>query len=225
MVGVFANIFTSFTLGLLTPLTALCVLPLYPGFISYLANRIKKETTRKTLLLLGLLMVAGVISFMLLLGLLFTTILQASLTKIVGIISPIAFGMLIIVSLLLIFNFELNKFFPQIKTPKTKNPLFGSYVMGFFFGAIVLPCNPALIAAFFARAFLITNPVTNVLNFLFFGIGMGAPLLVLSLISTAASQQVIGFLTKHKRIINLSTGIIMLVISVYYLIFVFRIFG
>ena len=39
----FADFGSSFVLGLLTPLTAVCVLPLYPGFLSYLASHIGVE--------------------------------------------------------------------------------------------------------------------------------------------------------------------------------------
>ncbi len=54
---------------------------------------------------------------------------------------------------------------------------------------------------------------------------MGAPLLAFSLISTTKSSAVIGYLTEHKRTINLAAGLIMLVISVYYLVCVFSVFG
>ena len=67
--------------------------------------------------------------------------------------------------------------------------------------------------------------IVNLLNFVMFGFGMGLPLLIFALISAGKSKVIINFLTKKKRIINLIAGIIMLVISLYYLIFVFKIFG
>ena len=212
---------TAFLLGLATPLTAVCVLPLYPAFLSFLAGQFSKKTTKGQYALLGLTITLGVIIFMLLLGVLFTTILQQSLTNVIGIVSPIAFGMLGVISLLLIFNFDFSKFLPKIRVPISKNPLKSALIFGFFFGAIIIPCNPGFIATFFARAFLINDFVGSMLNFLFFGIGLGAPLLVLSLISAQWSGTVIGFLTRHKRAINLITGLIMLGIALYYLSCVF----
>jgi cytochrome c-type biogenesis protein len=220
---------TSFWLGLLTPLGAVCVLPLFPGLLSYLANKVgvEQENKQKTLILLGLIVTAGVITFMLLLGMIFTTILQKSLTNIINIISPIAFGILIIISLLLIFNVDYGRFLPKLNVPVAKNPYWGAYLYGFLFGAIVIPCNPAFIAAMFTKTLAVstTRFITNMFNFLFFGIGMGFPLLLFSFISATKSSQVIGFLTKYKRQINLIAGVIMLVISLYYLVFVFRVFG
>ncbi len=225
------DIATAFILGLLTPLTAACVLPLYPGFLAFLSNQIpsrfRVESARnKTLAMLGLVVSAGVILFMFLLGLLFTTIFQVSLTKIIGIVSPIAFGILVIISLILIFDIDLGKFIPKYNLPLIKNkPILSAFLFGLFFGAIVVPCNPTFIAALFARAATITDFATNILSFLFFGLGISAPLIALSIISGSAKTNFINYVTKYKRYINLIAGMIMLIISLYYLIFVFRVLG
>ena len=162
MQGFLANLLSTFFLGLLTPLTAVCVLPLYPGYLSFLSQRMTSEGGgRGRPLPLGLTVVGGAISFMTILGLIFTTLLEISLTGVVGIISPVAFGALTIVSLLLIFNVDIGRLMPGMKTPKAKSPLLSAFLFGFFFGMIVLPCNPGLIAAFFAKTL-----ATSTLNFL-----------------------------------------------------------
>lgn len=217
--------FSSFILGLLTPLTAVCVLPLYPAFLAYIANQFSAKENKKTYALFGSIITLGVIVFMLLLGLIFTTIFQVSLTKVIGIISPIAFSILGIISLLLIFNFDVSRFIPKPKTPTSKNPKLNAFLYGFFFGAIVIPCNPAFIAVFFARALIIDSFFSSMINFLLFGLGLGFPLLIFSLLSSKWSEKIIEFTTLHKTAINRIAGIIMLGISLYYLIFVFRIFG
>ena len=225
-IGFLAKISEAFLLGLLTPVTAACVLPLYPGFLVYLSNQLSgKEHDRKTIALFGLLVSFGVISFMLLFGLIFTTILKVSLTAVIEIISPIAFGILIIISLLLIFNIDFGKFLPKTRAPVVKNPMINAFLFGFFFGAIVLPCNPLFIAVLFTRTISTSTIdfVGNILRFVFFGAGMASPLLAFSLISTASSSAIINYLVKHKRGINFTAGIIMLTISVYYLVFVFKV--
>lgn len=226
VVGILLKISEAFILGLLTPLTAACVLPLYPGFLVYLSNQLSgKEADRKTIALFGIIITAGVVLFMMLLGLVFTTILQVALTNVINIISPVAFGILIIISLVLIFDIDLGRYIPRTEAPTGKNPLVNALLFGFFFGAIVVPCNPPFIAVLFTRTISTIGFLENVLRFVFFGIGMAAPLLAFSLISTASSRAIIGYLVEHKRIINLSAGIIMLVISAYYIVFVFRILG
>ena len=223
---VIVDFLTSFWLGLLTPLGALCVLPLLPGFLAYLVNKIhSKKKKDASILVVGLLASSGVIIFMFVLGLLFTTILQKSLTKVISIVSPIAFGLLVIISLVLIFNIELGNFFPKVKLPATKNPSLGAFVFGFFFGAIVIPCNPAFIAAMFTKTAAVsaTSFVVNILNFFFFGMGIATPIFAFSLISAQSSTKVIRFLTKYRKTINIIAGMIMLAVSLYYLFFIFKI--
>ena len=224
----------AFLLGLATPLGAICVLPIYPGFLVYLSSQISgAETSRKTIFLFGVIITSGVILFMLLLGLVFTTILQVSLTNIVQIVSPIAFGILFIISLVLIYigirglvtgrEIDIWRFLPKGRAPVVGNPWMTAFLYGFFFGAIVVPCNPGFIAILFARAVSTVDFAQNVLRFLLFGLGVGFPLLVLAGVSSAATDAIINFLTKHGKWVNLIAGLIMLGISFYYRSFVFRV--
>ena len=221
-----AELGETFVLGLLTPLGAVCVLPLYPGFLVYLANQLSgKQASRKTIIYFGLVISSGVILFMALLGLIFSTILEVSLTNVVGVASPIAFGILFVISLLLIFNVDVGRFLPKARVPVIKNPLASAFVFGFFFGAIVVPCNPAFIAILFTKTILVVDFLENLLRFLVFGIGLAFPLLFFAVISGTSSQAIITFLAKYRRVINFIAGIMMLGISIYYLVFVFKIFG
>ena len=227
MVSAFTNIWLSFIAGLFAPIAAVCVLPLYPGFLAYLAGQLsgKKGSQKKKIILLGLITTLGVIVSMALFGFIFTQLLRKSLTRAIGVISPIAFGILAIVSIFLIFNFDFSRLIPKFNAPIAKSPYTSSFGFGFFFGAIVLPCNPASLVVLFALSTSTVGFIMNFLNFIVFGIGMAAPLLIFALISSAKSEVVIGFLTKRQRIINLIAGLIMLGISLYYLIFVFRLLG
>jgi len=220
-----ADLAESFVLGVLTPLGAVCVLPLYPGFLAYLSNRLAgREVRQSTILGISLSVTGGVIVFMFVLGLLFTTILQVSLTRVIGVVSPIAFGVLIVLSLLLLFDVDFSRLIPRAKVPRAKSPWLSAFLYGFFFGAIVIPCNPLFIAVFFTRSASVLGFGENLLRFLAFGLGIAAPLVALAALSATASGAVIGFLTRHKSAINRIAGAIMLAISVYYLVFVFRIF-
>lgn len=220
MVSEFIN---SFLLGLATPLTAACVLPLYPGFISYLSSQLGRDESRETYAMFGGLVVIGILSFMLALGLIFTTLIGTSLTAVTQVVSPVAFGILTIISLFMILNKDFSAFFPSVNTPRFENPLKNAFVFGFFFGAILLPCNPGYIAVFLARATLFSSPVSSMANFLLFGFGMGSPLFAFTLISSNRSKEVINILEKHDEMIRRGSGLLMLGISLYYLIEVFRV--
>ncbi|MFB6310048.1 MAG: cytochrome c biogenesis protein CcdA [Salinirussus sp.] len=212
----------SFSLGLATPLTAVCVIPLYPGFLAYLSNA---GEDAPPVAVLGGLVAAGVIGFMAIVGLVFTTVASRSLTGVVELVSPIAFAILGVVSLVLLTGRSIGESLPTIEPPRTDRPALSALGYGAFFGAIVLPCNPGFIAIFFARSFLFTAPVESMTNFLAFGLGMAAPLLAFALVAESLGQRVIAVLTRHRTLVNRGTGAIMLVISLYYLLVVFDVFG
>ena len=213
----------SFVLGLLTPLTAVCVLPLYPGFISYLSNQMDGSESQRTYALFGGLVVAGVISFMLGLGLVFSTLIGLSLTVVTEVVSPLAFGILAGISVLMMLDVDFSRLLPSVQSPRFDDPLKNAFGFGFFFGAIVLPCNPGYISVFLARATLFTEPVSSIANFLLFGFGMGAPLFAFTLTSSSRSKDVIGFLKNHETVINQGSGLLMFAVSMYYLIEVFQV--
>jgi cytochrome c-type biogenesis protein len=226
-------------LGILTPLGAICVIPLYPGFLAFLANASSQNVAKSSssfngkLLYLSLLVCFGLLVCLAFIGLIFTTILSVSLTSVIGVISRIAFIFLAIVSLFMIFNviFSLPNFFRKIFAVTHVNfsivtsiqsyfknhPFVQAFSFGFFFGFIILPCNPAPLLLLFSRELASS---TSFFGFIAFGIGLCIPLFLLS-VSAAFSKGFIGFMTKHYRLISLCTGVIMLGVSLYYLIFIF----
>jgi cytochrome c-type biogenesis protein len=208
----------AFSLGVGTPLSAVCVIPLYPAFLAFLSNQ---DESAPSVAKLGVLVAAGVISFMAAVGLVFTTLLQESLTGVVEVVSPVAFGILGVFSLALIAGFHPQSRIPTVEPPQTRYPSLSAFAYGAFFGAIVLPCNPGFIGIFFSRLFLFSDPVVNFARFLAFGVGMATPLLAFALASEPWRDRVIGFMTAHQRGINVATGLLMLAVSAYYLAFTF----
>jgi cytochrome c-type biogenesis protein len=214
-----------FVLGFATPLTAACALPLYPGFLAYLSAQGENDRSIPTGVLAGL-VTLGVISFMALVGVLFTFLLQVSLTVVVEVLSPLAFSVLAVLSVALLLDLDIAHRLPTAEPPQSSHPVLTAFGYGFFFGAIVLPCNPGLLALFFARApVLFDTPVAGFLGFLSFGIGMGAPLLAFGLVSQSAGRRVTRWLAQHSTGINRLTGAVMLLVASYYLLVVFDVAG
>ncbi|MFB6246681.1 MAG: cytochrome c biogenesis CcdA family protein [Candidatus Pacearchaeota archaeon] len=225
-----ANLWISFLAGLSAPLVAACVLPLYPGFLAYLSKKVTSENSekqensnKKEIIKLGAIASAGIIISMFIVGLIFTGLLQNSLTNAIEIISPTAFGILTIVSLMLIFNFDFSRYLPRFHAPTKLGPKTSALMFGLFFGAIVLPCNPAPLVVLFAVSTSTISFLFNLLNFVLFGIGMALPLLAIAIASGVWNKNITTFFTKHTRKINIAMGLIMLGVSIYYLFFVFEI--
>jgi cytochrome c-type biogenesis protein len=214
----------SFLAGVFTPLGAVCVLPLYPGFIAHLAGQLPGNPSRRTILLLGCLVAVGMVGSMLLTGFVFISILQFSLSDAIRILSPIAFILLVGISIFLIAGKDPGKYVPSNCLPEIRSPILTAFVFGFFFGILALPCNPGPIIVLFALSVNSFSFMINLVNFILFGIGMALPLIFFSVITASRSDQVIHFFTENRRIIQRIAGILMLVIALYYLGYIFGIF-
>lgn len=220
--GLAAEIAASLALGAATPLSAVCVLPLYPGFLAFLSRQ--GDTGRSITVLAGL-VAAGVITFVGAIGLLFTTVLGTSLTAVVEAVSPPAFAVLGLLGVALIAGRHPFSRLPTVGPPETRSPSLSAFAYGAFFGAIVLPCNPGFVSAFFARALLFADPVASLANFGAFGVGMASPLVVLAVVSEPWRNRVLGALTTHERAVEVITGVVLVAVSLYYLFVVFAVVG
>jgi len=218
--GAVSQAATAFSLGLATPLSAVCVLPLYPGFLAFLSTQ---DEDAPSVAVLGALVAVGVIACMAGVGLVFTTALGRSLTGLVGTVSPVIFALLAVFGLLLVVGRRPHARLPRARPPQTSNPSLSAFGYGVFFGAVVLPCNPGFVAVFFARAVLFVDPVTSLASFGGFVIGMATPLLALALVSEHWRDRVLGALTRHRRAVDVATGVVMVAVALYYLFGVFTV--
>jgi cytochrome c-type biogenesis protein len=210
----------SFLAGLYTPLGATCVLPLYPGYLAFLAGR-TAEGRKVSTLFLGIAVTSGVIGALLLFGFVFVYLLQASTGIVIGYLGPVVYGLLAVMSIGMILGIDIGRIFPSFHSPEARTPWITALLFGAFFGLVALPCNPASIVLLFALSTTTVDFLTNFINFVIFGVGMATPLLLLSALSMDANRKAVGFLTRHHIVINRLAGIIMLGVALYYLIFVF----
>ena len=75
----------------------------------------------------------------------------------------------------------------------------------------------------FAKQSLVTDFLLNIIEFIFFGLGMSIPIIIFSILPQLKSKIVINGFVKYKNKINVVSGLIMMIISIYYLLFVFNI--
>ena len=201
------------------------MLPLYPGFIAFLAGQ--REGTPRAPVILGLAVVAGATVSMIGIGLIFSTLLELSLTGVTALMTPIALAMLAFIGVLMIANVDFSRLLPVLRPPTNRNPMLAAFGYGAFFGFIVLPCNPGFIGTFFSKQLAVSvgDFGLNMLNFVTFSFGIGTPLLVLALASGAFSRIIVRFLGRYKVIINRVLGASILTTAGYYLIKVFAVFS
>ena len=214
-----------FWIGIVTPLTAVCVLPLYPAFISYLATTGDDDGQRRSPAVLGVLVVAGVISFMAVAGYLFVIVLGTGIEGgFVGRFGPWAFAVLAVIGAVLLVDPAGFSRLPSFEPPHAEHPYASAFGYGFFFGGIVIPCNPGFIGLFFARqAVLFEGTIQNMIGFLLFGLGIGTPLLAFATLSESFGRRATRTLARYSDPINRAVGGFLLFVAVYYLVFVFTV--
>jgi len=206
------SIFTSIGLGLLASASP-CIIPLYPGYLAYLSGAAVGEK-RKGSYFLGFFVLAGVLTMMLTLGLIIA-LLSISVGSALSIIIPIADLLLITLGILLLFDKNPFKALPQVKIPALKNPFVNAFFYGLLYGPIALPCSGPLVVGIFAISLTTAEALNRLGVFLWFGIGFGLPLLLLSLISGVLQRTITRWLAHHSRLINTIGGVLLIGIGIY----------
>jgi Cytochrome c biogenesis protein len=209
-----------FWLGVGTPLTAVCVIPLYPAFVAFLASA-DGQGRRRSPVVLGLLVLAGVVAFMGAIGVVYSFVLGEAINDAVETFSPVAFWILAAVGLVMLVRPTLFSGLPTVEPPQSEYPALSAFSYGFFFGAIIIPCNPGLIATFFSTTpILYDTQLESMLGFLSFGVGLGTPLLGFAVVSESTGRKLTRLLAQHSTHVYRVTGIVVLGVAVYYIWFV-----
>ncbi len=206
------SIATSFSLGLLA-MTSPCILPLYPGFLAYLSGG-GAGAGRLGRYLLGVFVLAGVLTMMLALGLLIAA-LAISVGQALAVVIPLADAVIILLGVLLLADINVFKQLPQIRAPLLGHPFVNAFVYGLLYGPIALPCSGPLVVSVFALSLTAGEALGRLGVFPWFGLGFGLPLLALSLLSGAWQHRLTRAFAQHARLINVLGGLLLMAVGVY----------
>jgi len=142
-------------------------------------------------------------------------LLSISIGKALSIIIPIADVIIIIFGVMMIFNVNPFKKLPQIQVPFLSHPFVNAFVYGLLYGPIAMPCSGPLVVSIFALSLTVADALGKLSVFLWFGIGFGFPLLVLSFLSGAAQRWITRQFAIHARAINFISGLLLLGVGIY----------
>jgi cytochrome c-type biogenesis protein len=203
---------TSFLLGLLATASP-CVLPLYPGFLAYLSGQTGVEVGKQRYFL-GLFVLLGVLTMMLALGGVIA-LLAIPVGNMLAYIIPFADFLILLLGILLLLNHNPFKTLPQIQVPLLRHPFLNAYTYGLLYGPIALPCSGPLVVGIFALSFTVVEAFSKLWVFLWFGLGFGVPLLILSLLSGALQRQLTTLFARHSRAVNMIGGVLLIGVAIY----------
>lgn len=209
----------SFWAGNTAILTNVCMLPLYPGLIAFLAGNVQNERARAATRWMGVLVLAGVLTMMFVLSLIMY-LLNVLVGNVLIWLLPIIYVIVIAFGVMLLLGRNPFARFSTGQAPVLKNPYATAYVYGLLLGPMTLPCTgPFIIGTVFTLGAASAGDfVFGVANFLAFGLGFGWPLVVLPLIAAPVQRRVIGWLTRNHSLLTRVSGILLVGVGVFGLI-------
>ena len=75
-----------------------------------------------------------------------------------------------------------------------------------------------MVVSIFALSFTVGEAFNQLWAFLWFGLGLGIPLLIISFLSVALQRQLTQFFARNSRAVNISGGLLLIGIAVYDLV-------
>ncbi len=203
-----------FALGNAAILGNVCMLPLYPGMFVMFSQQAANERARRWMPFLGILVLAGVLSLLVVIGGIFH-LLSATVSEILDVVLPVLYGFVAILGVAMLLGKNPFTRLTTTSIPVLRNPAASAFVYGTFLAPMTLPCTgPLIIAAFTIGSVAGTGGFVDSLGyFLAFGVGFGWPLVLLPLLAGPAQRRITRFLTQRHRAVGIVSGVLLLVIA------------
>jgi cytochrome c-type biogenesis protein len=209
------QILEGFTFGSASILTTACLLPLYPGMIAFLAGTADDPRARRGTAILGVLVLAGVLSMMVLIGFLLH-LLSRSSNDILPYVLPLVYGLVIVFGGMMLAGRSPFAKLQTVQAPLLRNPYLTAYVYGLLFGPMTIPCTgPIILSAFAIGAVDSSLLVDQLLYFLGVGLGFGWPLVLLPLLAMPVQRRLIGVLTANHTLLERGAGVLLIGVGIF----------
>lgn len=205
----------AFVLGNQAILTNVCLLPLYPGLIAFLTGNSANEQVQRAGRWLGLLVLAGVLSMMLFIGLILF-LLQQSFGTILPVLLPLIYSFVIVFGFLMLTGRNPLARLSAVQMPMLNNPYLTAYLYGLLLGPMTLPCTGPLITSAFVLGVGNTASLADgLIYFLAFGLGFGWPLIVLPWLALPLQRRFTGWLAHHYMTLTRISGVLLVAIGLF----------
>ena len=203
-----AGIAFAFTAGLLSIFSP-CGYALIPGYISYYLGSDFSVVRAVTG---GLACTLGLMSLYSAMGVLASG-LGVVLSGVIPTLSLVAGLLMIVMGATTLLHVNLP--FIQVgASPSRRQGLVGLYLFGLVYGVAGVGCSaPVFISVFFYA--LSGGLINGVLTFLVYGLGMGVPLIVTSVLVARAKEVMIGRISRATERFQSLSGVVLLAVGIY----------
>lgn len=187
-----------------------CLLPLYPGFIAYLAGNGARVSSGRASALLGLAVVGGVLTAVIAVGIV-VSLLAVPLSGLLEVLVPLTTVVLVGLGVLLLAGRNPFARLASVRVPVVQHPGAQAYVYGVLLGPVAIPCSGPFLIALLAISVGIADAGVRVATFIAFGLGFGLPLILLSLVGAARGQAFTRWVVARHDILLRVAGALLIV--------------
>ena len=191
-----------------------CLLPLYPGFVAYLASNSEALEGRRGTGLLGLIVLGGVLTMMTLIAIVLVAVAVPT-SRLLAVATPVIDGLLVLLGVLLIAGRNPFERLPGATVPLVRNPYGRAYVYGLFLGPIALPCAGPFLISLLGISLGVGDAAGKIGTFMLFGLGFGLPLVLLSFLTGIRAQAIVRWIIRQHRRIEIGAGVLLVVVAVF----------
>lgn len=209
------QVLQAFLLGNAAILTNVCILPLYPGLMAFLAGNAENQRMQRATFWLGWLVLAGVLTLMLAVGALLFVV-QQSFGAVLPWLLPAIYAAVIVMGVLMIAGRNPFRRLATTQAPLLRNPYLAAFVYGLMLGPMTLPCaGPLVVSAFLLGAGSAGQLASSLLYFLAFGFGFGWPLVVLPMLAQPFQRSLAGWTTRNYTLLTRVSGVLLVAIGLF----------
>lgn len=206
---------SAFLLGNAAILGNVCVLPLYPALIAFLAGTARPGTACLAWAWLGATVLAGVLGTMTLLGFILYTLGQ-SFSRLLPWLLPAAYGLVMVLGIAMLVGRNPFARLAAAQPSLVANRYATAFLYGCLLAPMTLPCTgPVVIGAFVLGAGSAAALSDSLLFFLAFGLGFGWPLIALPLVAMPLQQAFTRWLTGNAHTLERLGGLLLVLIAAF----------
>jgi cytochrome c-type biogenesis protein len=202
----------AFLLGNGAIMTNVCLLPLYPGLVAFLAAQ-RADAGPAARGVLGLYVLAGVLVLMVAMGAVLAG-LRAPFAAVLPWLLPFVYVVVAVLGVALVAGRSPFARLATLRTPVLRDPRAAAFVYGLLLAPMTLPCTgPVIVAAFVLGAGDPGALGAELAYVVAFGLGFGWPLAVLPWLALGAQRRVLDGLTRHHRRLEVASGALLVAIA------------
>jgi cytochrome c-type biogenesis protein len=191
-----------------------CLLPLYPGFIAYLAGTSRAERRGAFAPLLGLVVLAGLLTTMTLVGIVLS-LAALPFGDVLRWTIPATTVILVGLGLALLAGRNPFQRLAGVRVPIVQGQLGQAYAYGLLVGPVALPCAGPFLVALLTISVGLADAAVRVGAFVVYGLGFGLPLVLLAAVGAARAAAISRLVARHHLVVLRTAGALLIVTAVY----------